>query len=415
MGQPRSVFSHWKAELESFAIDVIYDRRRDGWARPFAAFLWGLSLIFKSVVGTRIWLYRHGILRANHLGCLVIVVGNLTVGGTGKTPVVEKLARSLRDRGRKVAILSRGYKSKKEPPFRKWLRWITHTEPEKPREVSNGREVLLDAHEAGDEPYMLARNLPGVVVLTDKDRVKAGLFAIKEYGCDTLILDDGFQYYRLKDHLQVLLVDKTNPFGNGHLLPRGLLREPINHLARASYVFFTKSNGEADPELEAVVRSYKPHLDPIECTHAPQYLQQIGGDEQRPLSDLEGRRVNALSAIAVPESFESFLEKLGAEIHRRHRFLDHHRFDEWELQEVARQAIADGVDYLVTTEKDAVRLPANWDFGLPIFYLRVEIKILAGVDDFEAAVSRICFPKQNLRATRPPFRVAPVLPRQTNA
>lgn len=403
MSESRSVVGQWLADFENFTIDVINGRRRGGRARAWSGVLWCLSLIFRLVVNVRSALYRVGILRANHLGCLVIVVGNLTVGGTGKTPVVEKLARSLRDRGRKVAILSRGYKSKKEPAFRKWWRWVTHTEPDKPREVSNGREVLLDAHVAGDEPYMLARNLPGVVVLTDKDRVKAGLFAIKEYGCDTLILDDGFQYYKLKDHLQVLLIDKTNPFGNGQLLPRGLLREPIRHLQRASYVFFTKSDGTPDPALEAVVRQYKPNLDLIECKHAPQYLQRIGIDERRPLSDLEGRTVNALSAIAVPESFESFLENLGARINRRHRYLDHHRFAPWELEEIARKAVADGVDYLVTTEKDAVRLPDDWELPVPIFYLRVEIKILAGVDDFEAAVSRICFPKQALRTTQKPF------------
>lgn len=403
MRKSRSILGQWMADFEKFTIDVIHGRRQDARARLWSGCLWCLSLLFGGIVAARSALYRAGILRANHLGCMVIVVGNLTVGGTGKTPVVEKLARSLRDRGRKVAILSRGYKSKKEPAFRKWWRWLTHTEPDKPREVSNGKEVLLDAHVAGDEPYMLARNLPGVVVLTDKDRVKAGLFAIKEYGCDTLILDDGFQYYKLKDHLQVLLVDKTNPFGNGKLLPRGLLREPIRHLERASYVFFTKSDGRPDPALEAVVRRYKPNLDLIECTHAPQYLQEISGGEQRPLDDLEGRRVSALSAIAVPESFESFLGKLGARIERRHRFLDHHRFTPWELDEVARQAVADQIDYLVTTEKDAVRLPENWRPPVPVFYLRVEIEILAGVCDFEAAVSRICFPKQALRTTQKPF------------
>jgi len=403
MEPPPTPTRSWLARLESFTVDVIYDRRKDGLARLMGAFLWSLSLLFWGIVKVRQALYRNRIMRASHLGCMVIVVGNLTVGGTGKTPVVEKLARSLRDRGRKVAILSRGYKSKKEPVFRKWWRWLTHAEPEKPREVSDGIRVLLDAEVAGDEPYMLARNLPGVVVLTDRDRVKAGHYAITRYGCDTLILDDGFQYFKLKDHLQVLLIDKTNPFGNGWTLPRGLLREPISHMRRSTYIFLTKSDGQADPELETQIRRYRPDVDLIECRHAPQYLRRVGDEAEEPLGFLGGKRVLAFSAIAVPESFERFVEDLGAEIVQRERFIDHHRFSSEELNELLESARRREVDFLVTTEKDAVRLPADWNPPIDVYYLRVEIKILSGVKDFEAAVSRICFPKQELRATRPPF------------
>lgn len=390
-------------QFEKLAVDVIYDRRKDGVARLLGAFLRGLSGIFWVIVKLRQRLYRARVMRASHLGCMVIVVGNLTVGGTGKTPVVEKLARSLRDRGRRVAILSRGYKSKKEPAFRKWWRWLTHQEPEKPREVSNGKEVLLNAEIAGDEPYMLAKNLPGVVVLTDRDRVKAGHFAITEYGCDTLILDDGFQYFKLKDHLQVLLIDKSNPFGNGATLPRGILREPISHMRRASYVFLTKSDGEPDPELEATIRRYRPDVDLIECRHAPQFLSRVGDGKEEPLSFLAGKRVLAFSAIAVPESFEDFVEELGAEIVHRRSYMDHHRFSDQELADLEELAAESELDLIVTTEKDAVRLPENWKPSCEVFYLRVEIKILSGVKDFEAAVSRICFPRREIRATRLPF------------
>lgn len=393
----------WRDRLESFTVDVIYDRRKDGMARLMGAFLWSWSLLFWCIVKAREALYRRRIMRASHLGCMVIVVGNLTVGGTGKTPVVEKLARSLRERGRRVAILSRGYKSKKEPMVRKWWRWLTHTEPDKPREVSDGVRVLLDAEQAGDEPYMLARNLPGVVVLTDRDRVKAGHYAITQYGCDTLILDDGFQYFKLKDHLQVLLIDKTNPFGNGWTLPRGLLREPISHMRRSTYIFLTKSDGTPDPELEATIRRYRPDVDLIECRHAPRFLRRVGDEREEPLDFLKGRKVLAFSAIAVPESFERFVEDLGAEIVHRERFIDHHRFSAEELAELLEAAHRKGAELLVTTEKDAVRLPEDWQPTPECYYLRVEIKILAGVQDFEAAVSRICFPKQELRATRPPF------------
>src|SRR5471032_2805020 len=240
--------------FELYTVDVVLGRRADAGVAIYGAFLHVLSWLFSGVVQLRLWLYRHRILQDQPLGCLVVVVGNLTVGGTGKTPIVEKLASTLRDRGRKVAILSRGYKSKTSPLWRKAWYWLSHTDEPPPRVVSDGKNVLLDSEESGDEPYMLACNLPGVVVLVDKNRVKSGAYAIKKFGCDTLVLDDGFQYLALKGRLNLLLVDKTNPFGNGRLLPRGILREPIKHLRRASYIFLTKSNGQRDLELEAVIR-----------------------------------------------------------------------------------------------------------------------------------------------------------------
>jgi len=330
----------------------------------------------------------------------VVVVGNLTVGGTGKTPVVEKFARALRDRGRRVAILSRGYKSKAPPLWKKWWFWITHTSEPPPRIVSDGETVLLDSAAAGDEPYMLARNLPGVHVLVDKNRVKAGEYAIKKFGCDTLILDDGFQYLPLKGRLNLLLVDKTNPFGNGFLLPRGILREPIKHLKRASYVFLTKSNGQRDAELEELIHRHNPEVDIIECTHRPQYLQLLGtppddAGSRQPLEFLQGKRVGAFSGIATPESFEKFLRDLGAEIDYRKRFLDHYRFGEEDLTEIFAGAEAAGAEFIVTTEKDAVRIRPDLTGPIPIYYLRLEIDIIHGADDFDEAVARLCFGRQS--------------------
>src|SRR4051812_14119732 len=176
--------------LELYTVDVIYGRRAGAGPAIYGAVLQVFSWLFNGIAQSRLWLYHNRIFRDQPLGCLVVVVGNLTVGGTGKTPIVEKFARALHDRGRKVAILSRGYKSKAPPIWKKWWFWLNHTEDVPPRIVSDGRTVLLDSEVAGDEPFMLARNLPGVVVLVDKDRVKAGAYAIKEFGCDTLVLDD---------------------------------------------------------------------------------------------------------------------------------------------------------------------------------------------------------------------------------
>ncbi|MSU69606.1 MAG: tetraacyldisaccharide 4'-kinase [Opitutaceae bacterium] len=384
--------------FELYTVDVILGRREDAGATVYGALLQGLSYLFSGGAQLRLWLYRHRILHDQPLGCLVVVVGNLTVGGTGKTPVVEKFAKALRDRGRKVAILSRGYKSKTAPLWKKWWFALTHTEEPPPRIVSDGERVLLDSEEAGDEPYMLARNLPGVIVLVDKNRVKAGTYAIKRFGCDTLVLDDGFQYLPLKGRLNLLLVDKTNPFGNGHLLPRGVLREPIKHLRRASYVFLTKSNGQRDVELEALIQEHNPGVDVIECAHRPQYLQRFdvapGGEGGRmPLTWLKGRRVVAFSGIATPESFEKFLRDLGVLLMARERYLDHYRYTEEDLVELFELAKRTGAECLVTTEKDAVRLPATRAYPLPVYYLRLEIDIIRGAANFDEAVARICFPR----------------------
>lgn len=400
---PNRWFRHKADEFEQFTIDVIMGRREGTLAAVFGAFLQVCSYLFSGIVQLRLWLYRHRILRDQPLGCLVVVVGNLTVGGTGKTPVVEMFAKALRDRGRKVAILSRGYKSKAPPLWRKWWFWLNHTEEPPPRIVSDGDRVLLDSEMAGDEPFMLARNLPGVVVLVDKNRVKAGAYAIKEFGCDTLVLDDGFQYLPLKGRLNLLLVDKTNPFGNGFLLPRGILREPVKHLQRASYVFLTKSKGVRDGELETLIQKFNPAAEIIECAHKPQYLQRLDTGERLPLTALAGRKIGALSGIAAPESFEAFLRDTGAKLIYTRRFLDHYRFTHEDLVGVFGDAGDVGVEIMVTTEKDAVRIAASEKFPIPCYYLRLEIEILRGAADFQEAVGKICFPRgEPLLATNPP-------------
>lgn len=397
-----SRFKRTLSQIEEFAVDVFYNRRRGKRAFALGVFLYALSLLFGAVARLRFFLYRKRILKDQPLGCLVVVVGNLTVGGTGKTPVVEKFARSLQQRGRRVAILSRGYKSKdisKETLFQKfWRTYVSGTNPPPPKIVSDGESVLLDSEYAGDEPFMLARNLPGVVVLVDKDRVKSGTYAIKEFGCDTLVLDDGFQYLPLKGRLNLLLVDKSNPFGNRHLMPRGILREPVRHIKRASYVFLTKSDGVRDRELEALIEKHNPGVDIIECAHKPQFLQEVNGEGRLPLDELLQKRIGAFSGIAVPESFEGFLRDFGANLLYTKRFLDHHRFDTDELLQIFKEASAAELDFIVTTEKDAVRIPEDMEFPLPLYYLRLEIEILRGVEDFDAAVSKICFPEEGRRA-----------------
>lgn len=382
----------WIEEFEEFAVDVILDRRHGKRASILRAFLFGLSQIYKQIVQLRLTLYRKRILRERQLGCLVISIGNLTVGGTGKTPVVEKFARALQAGGRRVAILSRGYKSKKPPLLRRLIQKFKPQEY-KPRIVSDGRAILLDSRMAGDEPYMLAVNLKDVIVLVDKDRVRSGLYAVEKLGCDTLLLDDGMQYLRLKHRLDVVLVDRQAPFGNEFLLPRGTLREPPKNLRRASYIFVTKSLPESDTELIKRIRKYNRTAEIIECAHRPQYLENVHTGERLPLDYLKGRYVGALSAIAAPQSFEEALRKLGAEIELTRYFADHHRFSDKEVLNFIRRCVQRDVDAIITTEKDSVRLPRLHDWEVPVYFLRVEIEILTGEENWQHCVDRICKPQ----------------------
>src|SRR5881296_545585 len=306
--------SRSRENLEQFAIDVILERRGGARAALLRSFLYALSFIYERIVQLRLFLYRKRILRERALGCLVISIGNLTVGGTGKTPIVEKFARALQKGGRDVAILSRGYKSVPRPSKRGLLAKLRGDNPDPPRVVSDGKSLLLDSLTAGDEPYMLAHNLKNVAVLVDKDRVKSGLFAIEKMNADTLLLDDGLQYLHLKHRLDIVLVDRQAPFGNEFLLPRGTLREPPQNLRRASYIFITKNTGESNEKLIARIRRYNRTAEIIECAHRPLYLQNIYTGERLMLDRLRGAFVGSICAIAAPESFEDALKRLGANL-----------------------------------------------------------------------------------------------------
>ncbi len=382
----------WAETLETFFVEVIVEERRGARADFVRALLYACSKLFQTAIKTRRFLYNVRILRDSTLGVQVIAVGNLTVGGTGKTPVVEKFARELRDQGRNVAILSRGYRSK-PAPVHQWLlnKLLLRDDTTPPRVVSDGKSLLLDSEMAGDEPYMLASNLKDVVVLVDKDRVKSGRYAIEKFGCDTLLLDDGFQYWKLRGRRQdIVLVDRQQPFGTEQLLPRGTLREPPSHLARASTIFITKSDGNT-AELRRRIAEFNPSAGIIECIHHPLYLEDVFTGQRLPLESLKGRKVASLSGIAQPESFEESLVHLGAELVYSKRFADHHRFTQQEILNTINRSKKRQAEMIVTTQKDAVRFPKIDRRDLPIRFMRVEIKILRGADDFQDCVRKICF------------------------
>ena len=376
--------------MERFLLRLIQhegdDQGQPRSVRWLLGLLEGASRIFSGITRLRAWLYETGLARRFPLGCQVISVGNVTVGGTGKTPVVEILARTLKEEGRNVAILSRGYR-KKEKPFLQRLFGGEAMAP--PRVVSNGERVLLDSELSGDEPFMLASNLPGVAVLVDKNRVKAGRYAIRHFGCDVLILDDGFQYMKLKHSHEIVLVDSTNPFGNGHLLPRGILREPAANIRRADFIFITKSDGHTEA-LRARLRRMNDRAEIAECRHRPRYYKNAFTGEVLPLEADYGMKVVTLAGIAAPMSFENAVSGMGARILARERYPDHFRYRAQDIIDVITAADELGAQAILTTEKDAVRLPRLEYPKVPIFYMRMDIEIIKGFDNFRQCVNRIC-------------------------
>src|SRR5438067_11694013 len=388
----REKFRVWWENLETFLLEVILKERPGNRAAMVRFLLALLSKVFAVAIKLRRFLYNVRILRDSTLGVQVIAIGNLTVGGTGKTPVVEKFARALRDQGRTVAILSRGYRSKGQP-FHEWVinKILLRDDTTPPRVVSDGRSLLLDSEMAGDEPYMLASNLKDVVVLVDKDRVKSGRYAIEKFGCDTLLLDDGFQYWKLRGRRHdVVLVDCQQPFGNEQLLPRGTLREPPTHLGRANWIFITKSDGHSS-ELRRIIEQFNPNAGIIECIHHPLYLEDLFTKERLGIEFLNGRKVASLSGIAQPESFEQSLVQQGADLVYARKFADHHRFTQLEVIKVINRSKKKAAEAIITTQKDAVRFPKIDRRDLQIYFMRVEIKILHGANDFEDCVRKICF------------------------
>ncbi len=388
----RETFRVWAESLETFGREVIFEERRDKRAATLRVALGGASKLFQVLIKIRRFLYNVRILRDSTLGVQVIAIGNLTVGGTGKTPVVEKFARELKDAGRNVAILSRGYRST-PPPLRKRLldKLLFREDSTPPRVVSDGKSLLLNSETAGDEPYMLASNLNDVVVLVDKDRVKSGRYAIEKFGCDTLLLDDGFQYWKLAGRRHdVVLIDCQQPFGNERLLPRGTLREPPSHLARANWIFITKSDGNTQ-KLRQRIEQHNSTAGIIECIHHPLYFEDVFSGQRLQLDFLKGLKVASLSGIAQPESFEKSLVMVGGELVYSKRFADHHRFTQQEVLNAINRGKKRQAAAIITTQKDAVRFPKIDRRDLPIYFMRVEIKILHGAEDFHDCVRKICF------------------------
>ena len=377
-------------EFAEWGTEVVFGRARGFRAWLLKCVLRFASFFFYILIKTRLFLFRRRLKTVHYLGTFVVSVGNITAGGTGKTPVVEFLSRTLAARGRKCAILTRGYKSEDLDEPQEWLDADGKPVKNLPKIASDGVTRYLGPLHAGDEPFMLARNLDGVAVLVDKDRVKSGIFAIEQLGRNTLILDDGMQYLKLKHEIDIVLVDCGFPFGTGSLLPRGTMREPRTSLARASYIILTKSGGKPQGELISTIRKYNKVADIIVTNHGPSYLENIFTGERKPLSFLKDKYVACMSGIARPESFEGLVEGLGAHVEIRRRYPDHYWFDQADLETFVERCADRAMDLIVTTEKDAVRFLKPGEMEVPIYFLRIQIDIEQGQEYWDRMIDRIC-------------------------
>jgi len=300
--------------------------------------------------------YRlHGPVKPYRAPCPVISVGNVTAGGTGKTPMVEWLARWLKANHRRPAVLSRGYRA------------------------TSGT--------SNDESQLLSNHLGDVPVLTGKDRARSARIALAQKLANVFVLDDGFQHWPMARDLDVVLIDGLLPFGGGHLLPRGLLREPVSALKRAGVIVITRTDlvsGERLREIRDTIAVLNPSVPIVESAHVPVGLAAAEAVANRPqsldLPSIRGKTALLFSGIGNPEGFEKTAASLGCTIAEKFRFRDHHRYFDHELTELQRRAERAGCDAVLTTEKDIVKIGRCWNGRVPLLALKVEIRITAGED-----------------------------------
>ncbi len=306
----------------------------------------------------RAWLRRRPPVR---LPVPVISVGNLTVGGTGKTEAVFLICRQLRELGRSPGILSRGYGRRSRTPM---------------LVVSDGSGPRVRVEEAGDEPYLLAGRLPGTVVVVGKDRIASGTKAVQELGCNVLVLDDGFQRRdQIHRDLDILLIDAGDPWGRGRMLPAGRLREPLSGLLEADLIILTRADQHPIRGIIDQLAKLAPGKPVILARHAPKALISLETGTRHEPESLARRRVLAVSGIARPQALAATLEALGAEVVHTLAFPDHYWYRDKD-REYLRQQAEDWKAEIVTTAKDAVRLRWPPEGTVPVWILEVQFEIV---------------------------------------
>lgn len=391
--------------LQIYLYELVHGGKSGILATVLLGMLHLFSLIYELGVKFRLALYERGISKRYRLNCHVISLGNITVGGTGKTPTAQQLASIIRDMGHKVVILNRGYRAN-------WKGQVGL--------VSDGRKIYMTVNEAGDEAYLLAKNLPGVAVVIGKDRAITGRYAVEELHADVVILDDGFQHWKLARDLDIVLIDTLNVFGNNFLLPRGTLREPLANLKRAHAYLLTKvdqSTNSARDTIRTILSKYNAAAPVVESMHSPRCFFEIEDWYKRglrcsriALDTVRDRKVLAFSAIGNPSSFEQTLADVGAGSIKSMRYPDHHNYSMAEMQCIMQKAVDSGACALVTTEKDAVKIPAEFihsDRPLPVYILSIELNFTEGFDGLMDIITEVLQKKPEYQAISESSMVQP--------
>ena len=332
------------------------------WVRAGLSPLWLASQGYRVAASAHRAGYTSGVRRRRRLPCPVVSIGNLTLGGTGKTPLTEWTAQWYRRQGWRVAVLSRGYGG---------------TPTEQPQVVSAGDGPVADWRTAGDEAYLLARRLPGVPVLVGRDRYASGLYACERFGAQVLVLDDGFQHHALHRDCDIVLIDASNPFGHGALLPRGTLREPLGALRRAQVIVLSRveTAGDAVSGLCERIRRYADRQPVYRMAVSPESLYRCDTGCSVAPSWLQQRRVVAFAGLGNPRAFVASLAQCGARVAAFLAFPDHHPYTPADWQAICDAARREEAEVLVTTEKDAVRLDTSWLPPVPLYTLRIAVDI----------------------------------------
>lgn len=341
--------------------------REEGW-RPAHVVLYVLSLFYSAAMRMRALFYALGVFKTTRLSCAVVSVGNITVGGSGKTPIAMHVAALFMKKGKKPVILSRGYgRTSKGVAV-----------------VSDGNKVLLGPDKAGDEPYLMATRLSGVPVVVGEDRVKAGRFAIETFKPDVIILDDGFQHLRLYRDVNIALIDGQTGFGNGHTLPRGIMRESSSALNRADIIMV--KGGTLESKAGVILRGLDKPL--FNFNLAAQKAIDLAGGKETGISSLHGKKAVAIAGLANPQSFFKTLDETGAVTAKKLAYPDHHAYSPADLNAI--KDASKGCDFIITTEKDGVKLkPLLKDDALKLYALVVDVTLSNGADFEKNIFSRL--------------------------
>lgn len=332
---------------------------------PFKYLLYLFSVAYGGGVRFRRFCYRQGFIKTKRLPCKAVSIGNVTAGGTGKTPMTMYLANLIQQHGYHVAVVSRGYQGAAE---------------KKGGIVSDGEKLYMGPDEAGDEPFMMARRLRKIPVIVGKDRFAAGMLAAEKLGTDVVVLDDAFQHLRLERDLDLVLLDHLCPFGNEHLLPRGALREPLDALARCDAVVLTRYD-EYNPAALETVKNAAAFQPIFRSVHVP-FVQEVvsctrtTGPDRGPEVDIEALkncRAVVFSGLANNDDFRRTIESTGCSIKKFIGFADHYAYKDRDLDNIRQATEQSEADIIITTDKDFMKISGRirWPFDLFVIGIRI--------------------------------------------